>query len=603
MARFRLALAQCDFAVGAVAANAGRMRTLIEQARAGGAALLAFPEMALSGYPAEDLLLRPSFVAACDAELSTLAAATHGIVVVVGHPQRAGGIFNAASVLREGHVEVSAHKQALPNYGVFDDKRYFSAGTQTSTVVIDGVRVGVLICEDIWQPAPAAQAAAAGAQLLLVINASPWDTHKQAEREAVLAARARATGCAIAYLNLVGGQDEVVYDGASLLVDADGSVAARAPAFADLLLWAGFDPLTRTFQAEQWPQPADTAAEATLYAALVRGTRDYVDKNAAEGVLLGLSGGIDSALTLAIAVDALGAARVSAVMLPSRYTSQLSLDGAREQAERLGVDYHVIDIGPTCASLLAALAPAFAGKPTDLTEENLQARTRGVMLMALSNKHRRFLLSTGNKSELAVGYATLYGDMCGAYAPLKDVYKTAVYRLARWRNAAQGRAPGTWDAGFGNNPVTPARAGTLSPTDAAGDGLYPSGAWTIPPAVIERAPSAELRDNQTDQDSLPPYDVLDAILERLVEREQSLADIVAVGFDRDVVVRIDRLLNIAEYKRRQAAPGVKVTRKNFGRDRRYPITNRFRDAGTPLPTPDDTLVPRSGKGSTGVFDG
>ncbi|HUH32185.1 MAG TPA: NAD+ synthase [Rhodanobacter sp.] len=576
MAKFRLALAQCDFAVGAVAANAGKMRTLIEQARAGGAALLAFPEMALSGYPAEDLLLRPSFVAACDAELSTLAAATHGVVAVVGHPQRAGGMFNAASVLREGRIEVSAHKQALPNYGVFDDKRYFSAGAQTSTVVVDGVRVGVLICEDIWQPAPATQAAAAGAQLLLVINASPWDTHKQAEREAVLAARAQETGCAIAYLNLVGGQDEVVYDGASLLVDADGSVAARAPAFADLLLWAGFDPLTRTFQAEQWPQPVDTAAEATLYAALVRGTRDYVDKNAAEGVLLGLSGGIDSALTLAIAVDALGAARVSAVMLPSRYTSRLSLAGAREQAECLGVDYHVIDIEPTCASLLAALTPAFAGKPTDLTEENLQARTRGVMLMALSNKHRRFLLSTGNKSELAVGYATLYGDMCGAYAPLKDVYKTAVYRLARWRNDAGSWEPGTWNAGFGGGSAMPARAGTMPPAVATGDGLHPFRAWTIPPAVIERAPSAELRDNQTDQDSLPPYAELDAILERFIEGEQSQAQIIAAGFAADTVRRVTRLVLLNEFKRRQSAPGPRVTRRAFGRERRYPITSAWK---------------------------
>ncbi len=573
MAKLRLALAQCDFTVGAVAANADKMRALIERSRTGGAALLAFPEMALSGYPAEDLLLRPSFVAACADELTTLAAAARGLVTIVGHPQRAEGMFNAASVLRDGRVEASAHKQALPNYGVFDDKRYFTAGTQTTTVVIDGVRVGVLICEDVWEAAPAAQAAAAGAQLLLVINASPWNTRKQAEREAILSARARETGCAIAYLNLVGGQDEVVYDGASLLVDADGSVAARAPAFADILLWAEFDPLDRTFRAEHWPRRADTSADATLYAALVRGTRDYVDKNAADGVLLGLSGGIDSALTLAVAVDALGAARVSAVMLPSRYTSQLSLDGAREQAEHLGVDYRVIDIEPTCQSLLAALTPAFAGKPTDLTEENLQARARGVMLMALSNKHRRFLLSTGNKSESAVGYATLYGDMCGAYAPLKDVYKTVVFRLARWRNAA-GSAAARMSSEM---PAGDSASGALSTeTEAAsvaGNAGHAHLRWVIPPAVIERPPSAELRDNQTDQDSLPPYVELDAILERFIEGEQSQAQIIAAGFAEDTVRRVTRLVLLNEFKRRQSAPGPRVTTRAFGRERRYPMTS------------------------------
>ena len=577
MAKLRLTLAQCDFAVGAVAANAGKMRELIEQARSGGAALVVFPEMALSGYPAEDLLLRPSFSVACDDALTALATVAIGVVAVVGHPQRADGeMFNAASVLREGRIDVSAHKQALPNYGVFDDKRYFTAGTRTTTVVIDGVRVGVLICEDIWQAAPAAQAADAGAQLLLVINASPWDARKQAWREAVLVARARETGCAIAYLNLVGGQDEVVYDGASLLINADGSVAARAPAFVDLLLWAEFDPLTGVLHADHWPQPADTSAEATLYAALVRGTRDYIDKNAAGGVLLGLSGGIDSALTLAVAVDALGAARVSAVMLPSRYTSQLSLDGAREQAEQLGVDYHVIDIEPTYRSLLTALAPAFAGKPTDLTEENLQARTRGVVLMALSNKHRRFLLSTGNKSELAVGYATLYGDMCGAYAPLKDVYKTAVFRLARWRNSVGNTAWATANGGPASDPRKAVAEAATPPTFVTGTASHASRSWTIPPAVIERPPSAELRDNQTDQDSLPPYAELDAILERFIEGEESQAQIIAAGFAADTVRRVARLVLLNEFKRRQSAPGPRVTVRAFGRERRYPITSAWK---------------------------
>jgi NAD+ synthase (glutamine-hydrolysing) len=557
MAKLRLALAQFDFPVGAVAANATRMAELVDQARNGGARLVAFPELALSGYPPEDLLLRPSFLAACASELAALAASTHDIVALVGHPHSEGEVYNGASVLRNGAVECTAHKQALPNYGVFDDKRYFRPGHETATTLIDDVRVGLLICEDVWQPEPAAQAAAAGAELLLVINASPWDGAKQADREAVLAARARETGCAIAYVNMVGGQDEVVYDGGSLLVNGDGTIAARAPAFVDALLWTAFDPATRTLHAESWPVVADSSNEATLYAALVRGTRDYIDKNGFGGVLLGLSGGIDSALTLALAVDALGADRVTAVMMPTRYTSQLSLDGARAQVEQLGVDYHVISIEPTYESFVAALAPAFGGKPADTTEENLQSRTRGVMLMALSNKHGRLLLATGNKSEMAVGYATLYGDMCGAYAPLKDVYKTAVYRLSRWRNEAGNRE---WETG--NRLDIPG----IRPTTS--DSRCP-----IPVAVIERPPSAELRDNQTDQDSLPPYDELDAILERFIEREQSQAEIVAQGFGTEVVRRVVRLVLLNEFKRRQSAPGPRVTTRAFGRERRYPITS------------------------------
>jgi len=551
MARLRLALAQHDFPVGAVAANAAKVRDLVAQVCAGAAALVVFPELTLSGYPPEDLLLRPSFLAACDSELAALAVATGGIAALVGHPHSEGEVFNAASLLRDGRVECTAHKQALPNYGVFDDKRYFRPGHGSVVATIDGVSTGLLICEDVWQPEPAAQAAAAGAQLLVVINASPWDDHKQVEREAVLAARARETGCAIAYLNLVGGQDEVVYDGASILVNGDGSIAARAPAFVDALLWAEFDPATRTLAAIDWPVPADPSMEATLYAALVRGTRDYIDKNRFEGVLLGLSGGIDSALTLALAVDALGAERVTAVMMPTRYTSQLSLDGARVQAEQLGVDYRVIPIEATYQSFMDALAPAFAGKGADTTEENLQSRTRGVMLMALSNKHGRLLLATGNKSEMAVGYATLYGDMCGAYAPLKDVYKTVVYRLARWRNGAGNR-----ESGIGNR-----KSGETLP---------------IPPEVIDRPPSAELRADQTDQDSLPPYEVLDAILERFIEGEQSQAEIVAAGHDAATVQRVARLVLLNEFKRRQSAPGPRVTTRAFGRERRYPITSGWR---------------------------
>ena len=543
MANLRLALAQFDFAVGAVAANAAKVGDLIAQACTGGADLVVFPELTLSGYPPEDLLLRPSFLAACQCELNALAGATNGVAALVGHPHSEGEVYNAASLLREGRVEVTAHKQALPNYGVFDDKRYFRAGHETVTVMIEGVRVGLLICEDVWQPEPAAQVAAAGAELMVVINASPWDAAKHHEREAALSARARETGCAFIYLNLVGGQDEVVYDGASLLVNSDGSIAARAAAFVDALLWVEFDARTRRLHAQNWPVAVDGSIEATLYAALVRGTRDYIDKNGFAGVLLGLSGGIDSALTLALAVDALGAERVTAVMMPTRYTSQLSLDGARAQAERLGVDYHIISIEQTYESFVDALTPAFAGKPADTTEENLQSRTRGVMLMALSNKHGRLLLATGNKSEMAVGYATLYGDMCGAYAPLKDVYKTVVYQLSRWRNAHAALT--------GESEV-------------------------IPAAVIERPPSAELRDNQTDQDSLPPYDELDAILARFIEGEQSQAEIAAQGFHCDTVRRVVRLVLLNEFKRRQSAPGPRVTSRAFGRERRYPITSGWR---------------------------
>jgi NAD+ synthase (glutamine-hydrolysing) len=557
MATLRMALAQFDFPVGAVAANAARVGNLIAQARTGGAALVAFPELTLSGYPPEDLLLRPSFLAACDSELNGLAATTHGIAALVGHPHSEGEVFNAASLLREGRVEWTAHKQVLPNYGVFDDKRYFRPGHDSMTSVIDGVTIAVLICEDVWEAEPAARAAAAGAQLLLVINASPWDTAKQADREAVLCARARETGCAIAYVNMVGGQDEVVYDGASLLIHGDGTVAARAPAFVEDLLWVDFDPASRRLSAENWPVAADSSIEATLYAALVCGTRDYIDKNGFDGVLLGLSGGIDSALTLALAVDALGPKRVTAVMMPTRYTSQLSLDGASAQAERLGVDYHVIDIEGTYQSFVDALTPAFAGKAADTTEENLQSRTRGVMLMALSNKHGRLLLATGNKSEMAVGYSTLYGDMCGAYAPLKDVYKTVVYRLSRWRNQAANREWGMRNHGAKDEDIQP----------------HPASRFPIPVEVIERPPSAELRDDQTDQDSLPPYDELDAILARFIEAEQSQAEIVAQGFDADTVQRIVRLVLINEFKRRQSAPGPRVTTRAFGRERRYPITS------------------------------
>ncbi len=544
MASLRLALAQFDFPVGAVAANADRVRALLRDAQVGGADLLVCPELALSGYPPEDLLLRPSFLRACQTALDELAAETNDIGVLVGLPFSEGVVFNAAALLRAGRVVEISHKCVLPNYGVFDDKRWFEPGHAVAVTTQKGVRIGIVICEDAWQAEPMAAAARAGAELIIVINASPFESGKQARREAMMAQRARETGCAIAYLNMVGGQDDVVYDGGSLLVNGDGTLVASAAAFTDALLWTEFDSTSRTFTARDWPVADDASPEAVLYAALVRGVRDYVRKNGFEGVLLGLSGGIDSSLTLALAVDALGAGHVTAVMLPSRYTSELSLREARAQARNLGVEYFDLPIGQLVDAATAALEPA-CGELGDLVTQNLQARSRGLLLMALSNQTGKLLLTTGNKSEMAVGYATLYGDMCGGYAPLKDVYKTQVYALAKWRNTKQG--PGTGDRG-------PA----------------------IPQAVIERAPSAELRADQTDQDSLPPYEVLDGILQRCIEGAQSQAEIVAAGFDAGDVERTMRMLYASEFKRRQAAPGPRVSSCAFGRERRYPISNAWR---------------------------
>ena len=539
MTALRLALAQFDFPVGAVKGNADRVRGLAARARDHlQADLVAFPELTISGYPPEDLLLRPSFLAACSDTLAELATDIAGVAAIVGHPlPLEGKVFNAASLVQDGRVHTTYCKQALPNYTVFDEKRYFEPGERSCIVTVKGIRVGVLICEDIWEASPAARAAKAGAEFLLVINASPYDTAQAATREALLADRARENDLPIAYVNVVGGQDDLLFDGASLLVQRDGSIAARAPSFVEALLAVDFEPGTRRLVAIDWPAYVAPVEEATVYAGLVLGVRDYIGKNKFPGVLLGLSGGIDSALTLAIAVDALGADKVTAVMMPTRYTSDLSLREAKAQADHLGVEYHVLPIGGIFDGFTDTLAPVFAGRDADTTEENLQSRTRGVLLMAMSNKTGRLLLSTGNKSEMAVGYATLYGDMCGAYAPLKDVYKTLVFRLSRWRTAIDG---------------------------------------AIPLAVIERPPSAELRDDQTDQDSLPPYEDLDAILAAFVEGEQSADEIAALGFARDVVARVIRLVFINEFKRRQSAPGPRVTSKAFGRERRYPMTSGWR---------------------------
>ncbi|MDX1593273.1 MAG: NAD+ synthase [Gammaproteobacteria bacterium] len=532
-----LALAQVDLRVGALDDNVAQIVAVSRRAREEGADAVVFPELALTGYPPEDLLMRPGFIRRAGDALRRVAAEVVGLDVILGHPEADGALlYNAASVLRGGRVVATYRKHELPNYSVFDEKRHFQAGDVPCVIEIAGVPVGLSICEDAWHPGVAAASANAGARLLVNLNASPFHAGKQVEREAAMRARQAEAPLPIAYVNLVGGQDELVFDGGSFVLDASGEVVARAEAFRAELLLARFDveqgvPLARSGRL------ATLGSEtASIYDALVLGVRDYVGKNGFPGAVLGLSGGIDSALTLAIASDALGADRVEAVLMPSRYTARMSIDDAEAEADTLGVAHRLISIEPAFETYLEMLAEAFAGKPPDTTEENLQARCRGVVLMALSNKSGRILLSTGNKSEMAVGYATLYGDMAGGFAPLKDVPKTLVYRLAEYRNTV---------------------------------------GEVIPRRVIERAPSAELAPDQQDSDSLPPYDMLDAILERFVERDQCQEEIVAAGFDPQTVRRVINLVVRNEYKRRQGPPGVRISRKAFGRDRRYPITSGY----------------------------
>jgi NAD+ synthase (glutamine-hydrolysing) len=538
----RIALAQFDFPVGAVAQNTARLVELVEEARDEfGADVVLFPELAISGYPPEDLLLRPGFLAACEQALHEVAAAATGIVAVVGWPQAAGSVlYNAASVLRDGQVEATYRKRELPNYAVFDERRYFEVDPDGGPCVfeIHGVPLGLVICEDLWFAEPLAQTVAAGAQLVLVPNASPFERGKHAQRDALLAERSRESGAALAYLNLVGGQDALVFDGASVVADGDGSVHPAAAAFTDQWLVVDYDTAARSFIPMQWVDDGDESLDALAWRAVVRGIRDYCAKNGFGKAWLGLSGGIDSALVLALAAEALGPENVTAVRLPSRYTADLSNDLAAEQCRALGVRLETVPIEPAFEGLLQSLGPMFEGREVDVTEENLQSRCRGAILMALANKFGGLLLTTGNKSEYAVGYATIYGDMCGGYAPLKDLYKTEVFGLAKWRNTV-------------------------------------GGAPVIPPAVISRPPSAELRANQTDQDSLPAYDVLDGILYRYVDQEQSRDEIVAAGYAPEVVDRVLRLVRVSEWKRHQAAPGPKVSRRAFGRERRYPITSGF----------------------------
>lgn len=537
----RIALAQFDFPVGAIDANAGRIIALMQQARDElNAGLVLFPELALCGYMPEDQLYRTGLLDACDAALTRIAAHAQGVEAVVGHPLRAGDrLYNAASWLRDGRVLTTCRKQALPNYAVFDEKRYFEPGDAPCLVDWQGLRCGLLVCEDLWDETPIARVLEGGAEIVFSINASPFEDEKPDARHALMRQRIENRHLALAYVNCVGGQDDLLFDGGSLLIDADGTVYGPPPAFADRLLPCDYDATARAWRPPTWPTAEREEHAAIIWNGIVRGLADYVGKHGFPGALLGLSGGIDSALTLALAVDALGVDRVHAVMLPSRHTSDESIELARRQADRLGVRHDVIPIEPAYEAFRAMLAPAFAGRDPDLTEENLQARCRGTTLMALSNKFGGLLLATGNKSEMAVGYATLYGDMCGGYAPLKDCYKTQVYALARWRNHQ-------------------------------GDGEI------IPQAVIDRPPTAELRDNQRDDDSLPPYDELDAILYRFIELQHSRDAIAGAGFDPATVTRVIAMVYRAEYKRRQAPPGPKITSRAFGRDRRYPITSAWR---------------------------
>ena len=544
--------AQLNFVVGDMPGNAQKIIAAAREAYAQGARLLLTPELAICGYAAEDLFLRPAFIAACDDAVKTVARETaglKGLAIVLGHPQAmAPGAqafsvcFNAASVVRDGKIEQTYAKRELPNYQVFDERRYFVPGSKPCVFEVEGVKVGVLVCEDAWFATPARDTAAAGAQLLAVINASPFHLGKGTEREATMRARVVETGVPLVYAHLVGGQDEVVFEGRSFALAADGSVAARAPAFVEKLVYALVEPAQGAIKITAEVAPERTL-EADLWDALVLGVRDYVGKNGFPGALLGLSGGIDSALVLAIAVDALGADKVRTVMMPSPYTADISWIDARDMATRMGVRYDEISIKPQFEAFKAALATEFAGLPEDTTEENLQARIRGTLLMALSNKFGAIVLTTGNKSEMSTGYCTLYGDMAGGFAVIKDVAKTRVFDLARWRNA--------------NDP-------------------YGTGANPIPERIITRPPSAELRPDQKDQDSLPPYEVLDAIVARYMENDEPIESIIASGFARADVERVTRLIKLNEYKRRQAPVGIRVTRRSFGKDWRYPITSKFR---------------------------
>ena len=551
----QIAVAQLNFVVGDLMGNARRVIEAAQTAHQQGAQVLITPELALTGYAAEDLYHRPGFLLDCDLAVQSIVQATAGLKdlhIIVGHPQavthtaRSRNLLspastNAASVIANGAVLARYDKWSLPNHQVFDERRYFIAGQQPCVVEIAGVRLGLLICEDAWVDGPAEAAANAGAQALLVLNASPFHGGKSAERETVMAQRVQKVGLPLLYAHLVGGQDEVIFEGRSFAMSTNGQTAVRAPAFVEATpVWG--------LQDGQWSGALEPMGDSLddLWRALVVGTRDYIQKNGFPGVVLGLSGGIDSAVVLAVAVDALGADKVRAVMMPSPYTADISWQDAREMAKRLGVRYDEIDIRPHFETFKSSLAQEFAGLAEDTTEENLQARIRGTLLMALSNKYGSLVLTTGNKSEMATGYCTLYGDMAGGFAVIKDVVKTQVFALAWWRNQ--------------NDPFGTGRA-------------------PIPERIITRPPSAELRADQKDQDSLPPYEVLDAIIQRYMENDDSAAEIIAAGYEQAHVEQVIRLIRINEYKRRQSPVGIRVTHRSFGKDWRYPITNRYRNGG------------------------
>ncbi len=530
----RIALAQDNFLVGSIPENAQKVRLLAQQAKAQQSDIIVFPELCLTGYPPEDLLFRPSLTPRINDALASLAD-IRDIVLVLGYPKVVQGqLYNMAGAWLNGQCLVEYAKQKLPNYQVFDEKRYFVEGQSASAFSYKNTCIALTVCEDIWHDEPVANAKALGAELILNLNASPFHINKQTERLSAVQQRARENQVAIAYVNLVGGQDELVFDGGSFVVNPSGEVVKEGLLFKEELTVIDFDGKTKQF-IRQDRAPA-LSVEASVYQALVLGVRDYVQKSGFKGVVLGLSGGIDSGLVLAIAVDALGSESVNAVMMPYHYTSQMSLDDAAEEAQILGVNYSIIEIAPVVESFQQQLAPAFNGLTRDKTEENLQARSRGVLLMALSNKKGWLVLTTGNKSEMAVGYATLYGDMAGGFDVLKDVPKTLVFRLAEYRNS------------LCDKPVIPQR-------------------------VIDRPPSAELAPDQKDEDSLPPYSILDAVLAAYIEHDMSAEAIVAEGFEREMVYRVIRMVDFNEYKRRQAAIGPRITQRGFGRDRRYPLVN------------------------------
>lgn len=531
-----IALGQCNFHVGDLPGNTEKIIQSATDAAAQGADLIVFTELALTGYPPEDLLLRPSLKHRIDQALEQIALASHQIAIAIGYPsQHQNALFNCAGVWHQGELLGEYAKQELPNYQVFDEKRYFTSGQNATVVELNGVKLGLTVCEDVWFDAPVAQAVEAGAELILNLNASPFHMGKQQERIDLIRRHVESHKVPFLYVNQIGGQDELVFDGSSFAVSEQGECILQMASWQEATGFVRFANNQLTSVSES--QPAREDGLASLYNALVLGVRDYVGKNRFPGVLLGLSGGIDSALTLAIAVDALGPEKVRAVMMPFAYTSDMSKEDASLQAEAMGVKYQSISIEPMYNEFMAALAPDFEGLAVDTTEENLQARCRGVLLMALSNKTGSMVITTGNKSEMAVGYATLYGDMVGGYSALKDVYKMKVFALAEYRN-------------------------TISPV--------------IPQRVIDRPPSAELAPDQKDEDSLPAYPVLDAILESYIEHDESAEHIIAAGFEREDVMRVLRLVDITEYKRRQAPIGVRVTRRGFGRDRRYPVTNGWK---------------------------